>query len=401
MRIRFLLLNAYAVGGTVRTVVNQANGLAAVGHDVEIVSVRRHRKTPAFTLDPRIRLLPLVDTSEAAPAWRRSVEALMQRSPSRLVPLEEVRHDRFNRLTDRRLTRYLRSLDGGVLVTTRPALNLLAARLAPADVVRVGQEHLQYARHKPALARQIDHWYRNLDAVTVLTEGDERAYRAALAGSDVRVERIPNPLTEGSPMPSGLDRKLVVGAGRLVKAKGFDLLIKAFGRIVDDHPDWQLRIFGSGPELTRLRRLIHRRHLYNNVLLMGRTTRLDEELAKASVFALSSRHEGFGMVLAEAMSHGVPVVSFDCPQGPREIITDGEDGLLVPDGDVAALAGALERLIEDERLRKTIGAQAAESAQRYAMDSVRPQWERLFTEVLGTKHQASTARSGRSQTCVL
>ncbi|MER5968494.1 glycosyltransferase family 4 protein [Streptomyces sp. NPDC002055] len=394
MKIRFLLLNAFTVGGTVRTVINQANSLAAAGHDVELVSVHRERRTPAFPVDPRVRLRPLVDGSADAPAWRRALERRMQRSPSRLVPPSEVRHDRFNRLTDRRLTRYLRSLDGGVLVTTRPALNLLAARLAPTGVVRVAQEHLHYARHQPELTREIDHWYRRLDAVAVLTGSDEEAYRRVLAGSGVRVERIPNALNDGDRTPSSLDGKLVVAAGRLVKAKGFDLLIKAFERIVHDHPDWKLRIYGSGAERKKLRRLIHRKHLYNHVLLMGRTTRLDEELSKASVFALSSRHEGFGMVLAEAMSHGVPVVSFDCPQGPREIVTDGEDGLLVPNGDVPALTGALRRLIEDEPLRRDLGGRAAESAHRYDRNSIRPRWERLFTELLDAKDPRGGAADG-------
>ncbi|MEC4015387.1 glycosyltransferase family 4 protein [Streptomyces sp. H27-D2] len=393
MTVRFLLLNAYAIGGTVRTVANQANALAAAGHDVEIVSVRRHRENPQFTIDPRIRLRPLVDASDRVPALRRRAEALVQRRPSRLVPPDEVRHDRFNRLTDRRILRYLRSLDGGVLVTTRPALNLLAARFAPASVVKIGQEHLHLTRHKPGLAAEIDRWYRNLDAVTVLTAADEDAYRTVLAGSTVRVERIPNPLPPAAAERSTLRRPLLLAAGRLVKAKGFDALIRAFAPVVRGHGQWQLRIFGSGPERDRLRALIHEQHLYNHVFLMGSTAHLEQELAKASLFALSSRHEGFGMVLAEAMSHGVPVISFDCPQGPREIITHGDDGLLVPLGDIDGLTSAIARLIEDEQLREKMGAQAAESARRYSVDHIRPAWETLFAELLAAKSDPAPQRA--------
>lgn len=391
MTIRFVLLNAYTVGGTVRTVINQANALAAAGHDVEIVSVWRQRTTPAFDIDPRIRLRALLDTTDAVPAWRRSVELRLRRRPSRLVPQAEVRYDRFNRLTDRRLLRYLRSLDGGVLVTTRPALNLLAARFAPASVVTVGQEHLHHARHKPELARELDRRYRNLDALCVLTAADESDYRRVLAGSGVRVARIPNSLAETDPARSPLDRPVVVAAGRLVRSKGFHTMIEAFAHVARAHPDWQLRIFGSGPERDRLRRLIENRRLSGNVRLMGVTDRLEEELAGASVFALSSRHEGFGMVLAEAMSHGVPVVSFDCPVGPREVVTDGHDGLLVPLGDIAGLAAALNRLVEDPALRRDLGGNAAVSARRYSAEVIGPQWEALFTDLLRAKQGAGAA----------
>ncbi|MEV7379564.1 glycosyltransferase family 4 protein [Streptomyces lydicus] len=386
MKIRFLLLNAYTVGGTVRTVVSQANALAAAGHEVEVVSVWRRRETPVLALDRRVHLRPLLDVSTAAPSWRRRWDSPAMRRPSRLVPAAEARYHRFNRLTDRRIVRYLESLEGGIVVGTRPALNLLIAQYAPEGVARVGQEHLHYAHHKPELADAIRESYPQLDALTVLTDADERAYRSALTVSDVRIARIPNPLHATTAQRSTLRRPVVVAAGRLVKSKGFDQMVSAFDEVAREHPDWQLRIFGSGPEKQRLRDLIHARHLHNHVYLMGTATHLDEELAKASLFVLSSRHEGFGMVLAEAMRHGVPVISYDCPQGPREIVTDGEDGLLVAPDDTGGLAAAMTRLIEDEPLRDKLGARAAVSARRYDMDRLRPRWERLFAELLDAKH---------------
>ncbi|POX43208.1 glycosyltransferase family 4 protein [Streptomyces sp. Ru73] len=398
MTIRFLLLNAYAVGGTVRTVVNQANALAAASHDVEVVSVRRHRAEPRFPLHPGVRLRPLVDGTAPPSRWTHPLAYWRQDRPSRLVPEAEVRYDRFDRLTDRRLVRYLRSLRDGVLITTRPALNLLSARFTPPSVVRVGQEHLHYSHHKPELAREIDRWYRRLDAVTVLTAADEDAYRQRLGNGGVRVVCVPNPLSEqGTPRLSTLDRPLIVSAGRLVKGKQFGKLIKAFEPVAQAHPEWQLRIYGAGPEHDRLRKLIHDRHLYNHVYLMGATQEFDRELAKAAVFALASRREGFGMVLAEAMSHGVPPVSFDCPHGPREIITDGHDGLLVPPGDVEGMTAALTRLVQDEALRRKLGGHAAESARRYAPDRIRARWEQLLAELLAAKDKRLTAAGNGSR----
>lgn len=390
MKIRYLLLNAYTVGGTVRTVISQANAMAAAGHDVEIVSVWRQRETPAFSIDRGVRLHALIDASAAVPGWRRRMEALTMRGASRLVPNSEVRYDRFNRLTDRRVVRFLQSLEGGVLVTTRPALNLLAAQYAPPGVVTVGQEHMHLARHKPGLVQAIQATYPRLDAVSVLTESDARAYRSALGETRVRIARIPNALAGTLHERSSLERPLVVAAGRLVKSKGFDQLIEAFAAVAAVHPDWRLRIFGSGTEREALRKLIHARHLYNHVYLMGATTQLDHELAKASMFVLSSRHEGFGMVLAEAMSHGVPVISYDCPQGPKEIISEGEDGLLVPPQNISALSSAINSLIEDEGKRNCMGEKAAESARRYDMDHILPQWEELFMELESAKREAAS-----------
>ncbi|MGW8374927.1 glycosyltransferase [Streptomyces sp. ODS28] len=186
-----------------------------------------------------------------------------------------------------------------------------------------------------------------------------------------------------------------MSAGRLVKAKGFATLIEAFAPLTETHPEWRLRIYGAGPDRDRLRALIHERHLYNHVYLMGNTCELDAELSKASVFALASRHEGFGMVLAEAQSHGVPPVAFDCPNGPREIITDGEDGLLVPLGDRAGLGRALGWLVEDPALRRAMGDRAHESAHRFRPCRIRARWERLLGELAAAK-TGVPAQVGRS-----
>jgi glycosyltransferase involved in cell wall biosynthesis len=384
MKIHYMLLHAYGMGGTIRTVINQANAMVADGHDVELVSVLRRRDDACFPIDDRVRLVDLVDLrrKKAPRLWRlhqhlaqRKRQALAAR-PGQYVPEGEYRAQDFNELVEQAVISYLQRLRGGVVVTTRPGLNLLAARFAPAGVVRVGQEHMNLASHRSSVQEAARQWYPQLDALVTLTNGDREEYQEFLKGTEVLC--IPNAVHSLDQEPSQHTNKIVLAAGRLTKQKGYDFLIPAFAQVIERHPDWQLRIYGTGHLNDQVRRLINRWHLYNHVLLMGQTTSFDDELAKASLFVLSSRFEGLPMVMIEAMAHALPVVSFDCPTGPRDVLKDGVDGLLVPPKDVDALARALQRLVGDEPLRKELGAAAAKTAERYGPDAITPQWEALF-----------------------
>ncbi|GAA0944667.1 glycosyltransferase family 4 protein [Nonomuraea longicatena] len=379
MRIRYLLLHAYGLGGTIRTVVNQANAMAAAGHSVEIVSVVRRRESVAFPLDPRVTLSTLVDQragrlpdSVARRAWRRV--------RGRMVPVGEFAAGYFTERVERAVMEYVAGLDDGVLVTTRPALNLISARRGSRRVVRIAQEHMNLTAYREPVRREILRHYGRLDAVAVLTGATRDEYRSALPRTPV--VRIPNAVHTVETTHSRHERPVVLAAGRLVRQKGFDLLIPAFGAATERHREWELRIFGTGPRRERLAALVEEHGLRGRVRLMGRTSSLGAEMAGASVFALSSRFEGLPMVMIEAMSHALPVAAFDCPTGPAEVLTDGSDGLLVPPEDVSGLAAALERLMGDVSLRSRMGTAAAETARSYAPDRVMPLWEDLFAELL-------------------
>ncbi|MEV0225276.1 glycosyltransferase family 4 protein [Streptomyces sp. NPDC050704] len=388
-KIRYLLLHAYGRGGTIRTVLNQANSLVRAGWEVELVSALRRRDDIQFPLDPRVTVSTVVDLREGAyipPSgivgrwqdWRRG---RLAEHPARHIPKGEFGYRHFDRYVERRLIAYLSALRDGVLVTTRPALNFLAARYATGGVLRIAQEHMNHAAHKPDVRQRIQETYPRFDAVAVLTERDRREYEELLPGT--RIVHIPNAVHSLDQVPSDHRSKIAVAAGRLFPQKGFDLLIPAWAKLVETYPDWQLRIYGSGEKKCELRTLIEEHHLYNHVFLMGHSDRLDDELAKASFYVLSSRFEGLPMVMIEAMSHSLPVVSFDCPTGPSDVLTHGVDGLLVPPEDPDALAEAMGKLMGDRALRADMGVAAVLTAASYGPDAVHPRWEALFRELHG------------------
>jgi len=375
-RVYVLLLHAYGVGGTIRTSFNTAGWLARE-HDVEVISVIRRRERPALPFPDGVRLSAVDDLRERPGPLGRVLRAL----PSVLVHPEDYGWSACSLLTDLRLARRLGSLAPGVLITTRPGLNVAAPSLVPPGVRVLGQEHMNFTSHRPGLLARIRSEYPKLDALAVLTEDDLRDYSKLLGPQ--RVVQIPNALPAVAGPVSPLEEKVVVAAGRLRGQKGFDLLIRAYADVVRERRDWRLRIYGSGEERERLRELILELGLYNHVFLMGTSHALHEELTKASIFVLSSRYEGFGMVILEAMSCGLPVVSFDCPRGPGEIVDDGVDGALVPNGDVARLGRAILDLIEDEGKRRRYAAAALGKARQYEIANIGPRWDALIRDLGG------------------
>jgi glycosyltransferase involved in cell wall biosynthesis len=381
-KVTILIANAYAMGGTVRTVLNLA-GFLAQHHDVEILSVQRLRTKPFFPLPTGVKVRVIDDQREGQPlgGWAGRVRAILRRFPSRLVFPADVRFRNACSLwTDLMLLRALWRLREGVVMGTRNGLNLAALLVKRPGVTVLGQEHMNLETHTPQRQREIARRYPGLDAITVLTERDRQTYSQML-GSVPRLERIANAAPAMDAAPSKLEQPIVIAAGRLTLQKGFDMLIPAFAKVVERHPGWTLRIYGDGPQRKPLERLILEHGLSNDVLLMGPVRRLDLEMAQGSLYVLSSRYEGLPMVMIEAMSLGLPVVSFDCPTGPGEVIEDGRSGVLVPDGDVDALAGAMLAVIEDADHRRALAAGAAERAKDYALDSIGARWEQLLAEL--------------------
>jgi glycosyltransferase involved in cell wall biosynthesis len=275
--------------------------------------------------------------------------------------------------------------DGTVVVMQVWAMRWVAETKIP-HLRRVAMSHESFeASHvRPAGAtgrsryERVKQLYRDVDVMLVLTEADARRW-AAEGMPDVRA--MPNPLPSWPERTSPLDAPVVAAVGRLEPEKRYDLLVEAWRGVHRRHPDWELRIYGDGSLRDQLQEQIDAAGLRDSARLMGPSDDVESALLDASVLALSSDQEGLPLALVEAMSAGVPCVAADCSPGIREIVTDGEDGLVVPTRDPAALAEALCRLIDDSDLRHAAGAAARRSVARFRLPEILDRWERLLDEL--------------------
>jgi glycosyltransferase involved in cell wall biosynthesis len=386
-RVYFLVSNADAPGGLVRVVVNLANHFAEL-FDVEIISVFRRSAAPFYTISDRVKVTHLLDQSEGEHRLidrpLLDYERTLGTRPSRLAPLTALKDQRMSMLTDLLMWRYLRSLPTGILISTHPSLHAASVRLASNELVKIGQEHMSFEGRNQAIQSLLQELAGELDAVVTLTDSDRRHFSSLSAGSNTLVRTIPNALPwAATTLGSNLEKKTVVAAGALLPRKGFRRLIEAFSSVAEEAPGWELHIYGQGERRRALRQLIDQKGLADRVFLKGQTDKIETVFSEGSVFALSSFHEGFAMVLAEAMSKGVPAVAFDCPSGPADIVTDGVDGYLIEEGDMLGFSQALLRLMQDDELRLRMGHEALKVGERYQMSSIIGQWLDLFDELRG------------------
>lgn len=195
---------------------------------------------------------------------------------------------------------------------------------------------------------------------------------------------IENPLSFQPQNSSKLKNKKVLVVGRHCFQKGYDRLLKSWQIITKKHPDWHLDIYGKFQEDNYYQNLASNLNLSKNVSFFKPVKNIGEKYEEASIYAMSSRFEGFGMVLIEAMAYGVPCVSFNCPCGPKGIITEGKDGYLVQNGDIRGFADKIMRLISNDEERLRMGNEAKAKAKLYLPEYVVPKWHDLFTELTTT-----------------
>lgn len=391
MKITYVLTTSDARAGTEKTFADQTRAMMARGHDVTVASAYQLPER-GFSYGDGVRTDYITDLAHAeGPA-------------SLIIPPEW--DNQFCLATDTAFLDYFRECTADCVVTSTPGLTLYALLACPPSVKIVQEEH------RPSMARgrtaepMLRHSTR-VDAVVVLTERNRDWLSEQWGPEAPRIEVIPNALpATGRPQSSG-EQKVIMGAGRLVRSKGFSNLVRAFARVADEFPDWRLRIFGDGPFRDHVIGTARNLGVSRQVELFSPTDHIEKEWARASIGALASTYEGLPLVLLEARGAGLPLVAYDCETGPREIIKHGEDGYLVEQGDIAGFASALRLLMENDGLRARMASGAGESLKRFAPEAVAQQWDELFRslsaqprsarEVLDAKQQTDTLAEGSEE----
>lgn len=241
-------------------------------------------------------------------------------------------------------------------------------------VIGMSHESHEASAASSRLAR-VKRYYKDVDRLLVLTPGDADLW--IRDGMD-NVGHLPNPLPFMPEAPAPRSENVVACIGRLSHEKGVDMLLDSWSEVAPRHPEWKLRIYGAGDEEAELRRHCTALGLDDSVEWMGRTSDVLGALQGASIFAQASRAEGFPITLLEAMAAGVPCAAFDCAPGVREIIEDGEDGLLAKTGNTIELGGHISTLISDAELRNRMGDAAWRNVRRYSGEEITDRWEALF-----------------------
>ena len=217
---------------------------------------------------------------------------------------------------------------------------------------------------------------RKFDRFVVLTQEDMQMW-----GDMPGIRVIPNAASFIAEKYSDCSQKRVIAVGRLDYQKSFDRLIQVWEKMHQQMPEWRLDIFGQGEWKDMLQRMIDERGLEASVNLNAPTKDIGKEYSESSMIVMSSHYEGFPMVMIEAMACGLPAVCFDFKCGPRDIIIEGENGLIVPDGDIDGLAEAMVRLMRDDELRKRMGENAKKVVEKYSEDRVMGLWVNLYEEI--------------------
>ena len=257
---------------------------------------------------------------------------------------------------------------------------LILGKKTPLIYERHASIQLNFSNQEATKKQQLMHYMmqklgRKFDAFIVLTNGNLKEWK----GNNLKV--IPNPLSFYPTNSSSLQNKRVIAVGSHSNTKGFDLLLKAWKKVITIHPDWSLHIFGKYNHEKTYFHLAKTLEIQDSVIFSPPVANIEKEYLDSSIMVVSSRSEGFGMVLIEAMACGLPCVSFDCPHGPADIITQGEDGFLIENGNIEQMANAILQLIEDESVRMDFGTTAKKNAKRYLTEHVMPLWDDLFKKL--------------------
>lgn len=376
MKIIYCTHSTCNPGGMERVLLNKVTYLSQLpGWKVAVVTTDQHQRPPFYPFPEKVRMTDLgINYSEDIEkrAWKKITGYLRKRKEHK-----------------RKLTALLLKEKPDIVVSLYPSESSFIPDIKDGSR-KVLELHyckffrLQYGRRgllgwiDKLRTRQDEQIVRRFDKFVVLTNED-RGYWGNLPN----IEVIPNAAMHVSDAYSDVMNKRVIAVGRLDYQKGFDRLIQAWQLVqhTGKFTDWKLDIFGQGEWQEMLQQMIDKAGLQDSLQIHQPTKQIGEEYVKSDLLVMSSNYEGFPMVMIEAMACGLPVVSFDYKCGPKDIIQTGINGLLVPNGDIQALAYAMMVMMSDEAYRKMLSQNARKVVDTYSEQAVMSQWIRLFTSI--------------------
>ena len=388
MKIVYCIEDLDRVGGIERVTITKANVLAGIEGNEVWLAVNTEKKTPVFPVDGRIRIVNL-DVNYYENDWKMNKFQQL-----RNIFIKRNEHKQ-------KLIKMLNTIKPDIVISTdNTEKTLLPSLSCPSSPLFIREIHYTsnhrhlggttslYSRIISRVCEFCDYKIRirKYDRIVVLTHEDKDTFWK----KNNKVIVIPNPVTIKHTKRSSLKCRTVITAGRLERQKNYVSLIRAWKTVHLLHPEWILEIWGDGSQRNLLQQCIDTLGLKNNVFLKGTTIDIISKMTESSIFVLSSLYEGLPLVMIEAMSCGLPVVSYACPCGPKDIITESKDGFLVPVGDERTMAERINYLIEHEDMRQQMGMAALEKSKQYSIDIIIQKWMSLFTELLNKKKKEST-----------
>ena len=365
-------------GGTDKVLVEKANWLVNHGYEVTIVTESQMGRSLSFEIDNHVRHIDMgLDFNKQysqTPLKRLyTYSFLMREYRKRLKQVVHVLHP------DIVITAMGRSL------SLLSKIDYTGVKVGEAHTTKTHLRSLHLMEQRGLLFKALAKYMRwnmcryvsKLDALVLLTLKDAEDWKNV-----TKTYAIPNPISFYPEHSAELKNKQVIMVGRYNDAKGYDYLIPAWEIVHHRHPDWILNVYGSGELHNQVVSWIDERKLDESIFLHEPTDNIENKYLESSICVLSSRYEGFSLVIIESMACGVPVVSFDCPYGPRNIIKDGEDGILVDYLSISNLANGICKLIEKENLRRQMGRNARRNVLRFSKDKVLSMWDELFKILL-------------------
>ncbi len=379
-----LVIPSLGCGGAERVISVLANAWVRRGNQIVLLTFDDGTDPPFYPLEPRIQRLPLAIAGDSSgllnAIWNNGRRVAVLRSA-----LTQIQPDIAISFID--TTNIL------TVLAARKACGIPARLCFPVgDSQRlpvIVSERVDPSQHSIGrLWEQLRRWvYPLADGVVVQTEAAAAYFSDCSEQLQARIQAIPNPVLEPPQSRDPVNAcpsktRTAIAVGRLVPQKGYDLLLHAFAQIQAHHPDWNLTILGDGPLRSDLESLQQRLGLTGRVKLPGRQADLPTAFHQADLFVLSSRFEGFPNALCEAMACGLPAIATDCPSGPRDIIRDRIDGILVSNENVDALAHAMHQLMANETARQTLSTRAKEITKRFSIDRILEMWEQHLEQAI-------------------